>query len=116
MPSQILLENDSKIKVTEEIRMPPIEEYLKRADRLAQEVVNAWGLSTTTGHDADLTPEFKALFDKTCLFRTARKIADNHRKHSVLIEHDEAEEKATRQAFAESYKVFYERHAAKAST
>jgi hypothetical protein len=99
----------------EEIRMPPIEEYLKRADKLAQEVVNAWGLNTRTGHAADLMPEFKALFDKACLFRTARGIADNRRKHSVLIEHDEAEEKATRQAFAEAHKAFYEEHAAKAS-
>ena len=99
----------------EEIRMPPIEEYLKQADKHAQEVVNAWGLSTTAGHAADLTPEFKALFEKACLYQTARKLADNHRKHSVLIEYDEAEEKAMRQAFAESYKAFHEKHVEKSN-
>jgi hypothetical protein len=95
--------------------MLPIEQYLKRTDKLAQEVVNAWGPSGASGHAADQSLEFKVLFDKACLYRTARKIADNHRKHSVLIEHDEAEEKATRQAFAESYKAFYEKHMEKSN-
>ena len=62
--------------------------------------------SAASGHAAEQDPEFRALFDKTCLFRTSRKIADNHRKHSVLIEYDEAEEKAARQAFAKYYKAF----------
>ena len=95
--------------------MLPIEEYLEQADKLAQDVVNAWGPSAASGHATEQSPEFKALFDKACLYRTAREIADNHRKHSVLIEDDEAEEKATRQAFAESYKACYEKHVEKSN-
>ena len=43
--------------------MPPLEEYLKNADRLAQEVVNAWGINVQT--DNAVSAEFKALVDKT---------------------------------------------------
>jgi hypothetical protein len=98
---------------SEEIRMRPIEEYLKQADKLAQDVVNAWAINKQGSRARD--PEFDSLFDKTCLYRTAREIADNHRKHSVLSEHDEATEKATRQAFAEHYKAFYETHVGKSN-
>jgi hypothetical protein len=93
--------------------MPPIEEYLEQADELAQEVVNAWAINKNAG--TDTIPEFDALFDKTCLYRTAREIADNHREFNLLSEQGAAEEKATWQAFAESYKAFHEKHAAKAS-
>jgi hypothetical protein len=93
--------------------MPPIEEYLKLADKLAQEVVNAWAINEQSRNIRD--PEFDALFDKTCLYRTAREIADNHRKHRVLSEDDEAAEKATRQAFAEYHKAFYEKHVEKSN-
>jgi hypothetical protein len=95
-----------------EIRMIlPLEEYLEQADKLAQGVVNLWAARKQGGTVQD--PELDALFEKACLYRTAREIADNHRKHSVLIEHDEAEEKAARQAFAESCKAYYEKPAAK---
>src|SRR5216684_1310825 len=70
--------------------MPPLEEYLKHADRLAQEVVN----STQVGNL--LTPEFKALFDKACLYRTVRRLADNHRKFDVMSEREEVEELSAR--------------------
>jgi hypothetical protein len=87
--------------------MPPLEEYLEHADELAQHVVGAWGVNAPL-----LTPQFKALLDKACLYRNARRQADNHRNHNVLSEQDEAEEKATREAFALAYKAYYERHAA----
>ena len=89
--------------------MPPLEEYLKDADRLAQDVVNAWGINLQTGIVP--TPEFKALLEKACVYRTARRLADNHRKFDVMSEAEEAEELAVRHAFAEAYKAFYEKHA-----
>jgi hypothetical protein len=90
--------------------MPPLEEYLKNADRLAQEVVNTWGINVQTGNAA--SAEFKALVDKACLHRIARRLADNHRKFDVMSAQEEAEEMAARHAFAKAYKAFYERHAA----
>jgi hypothetical protein len=90
--------------------MPPLEEYLKNADRLAQEVVNTWRINAHAGNVP--TPEFKALLEKACLHRTARRLADNHRKFDVMSEQEEADELAARRAFAEAYKAFYERHAA----
>ena len=91
-------------------KMPPLEEYLKDADRLAQEVVNTWGINALAG-DA-LSTEFKALLDRACLYRTARRLADNHRKFDVMSEQEEAQEMALRYAFAEAYRAFFEKHAA----
>ncbi len=79
----------------EGIRMPLLEQYLEHADKLAQDVVNAWGNSVTAGNA--LTPEFNELFDKACTYRTSG-VTDN-------------QEKATRQAFAEAYKAFWEKYA-----
>jgi len=90
--------------------MPPLEEYLKNADRLAQEVVNGWGINVQMGNA--LSPEFKALVDKASLYRIARRLADNHRKFDVMSEQEAVEEMAQRHAFAEAYKAFYEKHAA----
>ena len=90
--------------------MPPLVEYLKDADRLAQEVVNTWGINVQMGNA--MTFEFKALVDKACLYRTARRLADNHRKFDVMSEAEEAEELAVRHSFAEAYKAFYEKHEA----
>ncbi len=92
--------------------MPPLEEYLEHADDLARHVVETWGVSDQAGNATFLTTQFKVLVDKACLYQNARKLADNHRKHNVLSEQDEAEEKATRGAFALAYKAYYERHAA----
>jgi hypothetical protein len=86
--------------------MPPLEKYLERADELAQDVVNAWG-----GNAAPLTTQFKNLFDKACLYTSAKRLADNHRAYNVLSEEDAAKEKVTRQVFVEAYKAFYEKHA-----
>jgi hypothetical protein len=90
--------------------MPPLEEYLKNADRLAQEVVNTWGMNVQTGNAA--SAEFRALVDKASLYRIARRLADNHRKFDVMSEQEAVEEMAQRHAFAEAYKAFYEKHAA----
>jgi len=92
--------------------MPPLEEYLKNADRLGQVVVNAWGRNTQVGNARLLTPQFKELFEKACLYRNARRLANNQRKFNVISEQAEAEEMAVRQAFAEAYKAFYEKPAA----
>lgn len=94
--------------------MPPIEKYLERADELAQEVVNAWGVNMRAGNAAFLTDDFKALLDKACRYRDAKSDADNNRQFNMLSERDAAEEKATRQTFAEAYKSFWERHQAAA--
>ena len=40
-------------------------------DRLAREVVNAWGTATQAGRGKHLSTDFKALFDKTCAYRMA---------------------------------------------
>jgi hypothetical protein len=90
--------------------MPPLEEYLKHADKLAQEVVSAWGIDTQAGLVP--TPQFKALLDKACLYRTVRRLADTHRRYDVMSEAEEAEELAVRHSFAEAYKAFYEKHEA----
>jgi hypothetical protein len=100
--------------------MPPLEEYLEHADDLSQRVMETWGINVPTGNaaflatqsKAFLTTRFKALVDKACLYKNARRLADNHREHNVLSEDDEAEEKVTREAFALAYKSYYERHAA----
>ena len=90
--------------------MPPLAAYLKDADRLAQEVVNSWGTNVQMG--SAMPPEFKALVDQACLYRTARRLADNHRKFDVMSEQEEAQEMALRHAFAEAYRAFFEKHAA----
>src|SRR5260370_14228543 len=43
-----------------------------------------------------MTPEFKALLDKACLHRTARRLADNHRSYDVMSEREEVEELSAR--------------------
>jgi hypothetical protein len=91
--------------------MAHLEEYLEHADKLAQEVANAWAVETQSGDSGFLSDQFKVLFDKASLYQTARGLADNHRERNMLGKDDEAAEIATRQAFAEAYKAFYERRA-----
>jgi hypothetical protein len=91
-------------------RMPAIELYLERADELAQEVLNAWGINMRAGNAALLTEEFKTLLDVACRYRSAKENVDNHRQFDMLSERDVAEEKRTRQMFAETYKAFWEKH------
>ena len=59
-------------------------EYLRAADRLAQEVVNAWEANVSARNTALLTPQFKALFETARRYRDAKNLANNHRKHNVL--------------------------------
>jgi hypothetical protein len=90
--------------------MRSLEDYAKSADRLAQEVVDAW--RANSGADPNIsTSQNRVLFNRACRYRDARSLADNHRKHKVLEEREEADEKSTRQAFAEAYKAFHEKAA-----
>ena len=86
--------------------MPPLEDYLKRADELAQEIVNAWGVNVKAGNTALLTDEFKDVFDKACRYRTAKSVADNYRENQMSSAAITEDERTTRQAFAEAYKRF----------
>ena len=90
--------------------MPPIEEYLEKADKLAQDVVNAWGVNMQAGNAPCLTNQFKALFNKACLYQNARRLANNHRQFYMLSEQEASEEQSTRQTFAEACRAFYEWH------
>ena len=92
--------------------MPTLEEYLRNADSLAQEVVNAWGINVEAGNASLLTDQFKVLLDKACLYRNAKNLADNHRKFNILSQQEEVEVKTARQTFAEAYRAFYEKQAA----
>jgi len=71
--------------------MPPIGYCLEHADKLAQEVVNAWPMNMRADNTDSLTEDFKALFDKACRYRNARRAT-------------------TRRAFAEAYKAFEEKY------
>jgi len=62
------------------------------------------------GNAASVTPEFSALVDKAFMCRTMSRVATNHREHNVLTEQVAAEARATRQALAEAYKDFWEKH------
>jgi hypothetical protein len=90
--------------------MRPIEEYFDKADALAQDVVNAWGVNVQAGNSGFLAADFNDLLDKACRFRTMKRLADNHREFGMLTETDAAEVVATRQAFAEAYRRFWEQH------
>lgn len=88
----------------------PLEDYIEHADDLAQEVVNAWGINVSAGNAAYLTAPFKDLLETACQYQTAKRIADNHREFNFLTEKEAANEKATRNAFAEVYKAHWESH------
>jgi hypothetical protein len=86
--------------------MHSLEYCLEHADELAQEVVNAWGVNVDAGNAKLLTDNFKALFEITCRYRTARETADNRRQFNLLNERDATVEKKTREAFARAYKDY----------
>ena len=95
---------------------PSLEYCIGHADDLAQRVVNKWGASG--GDAAPLPADFKALFEKACRYRTAKESVESHREYKVVTEVRReqlaAEEAATREAFAKSYKDFCEKDAARA--
>jgi hypothetical protein len=66
--------------------MPPLEEYLEHADDLAQQIVDTWGVNVPAGNAPLLTTRFKVLVDKACLYKNAKRLADNHRQYNVLSE------------------------------
>ena len=88
--------------------MPALEGYLEHAEKLAQEVVDTWGVNFQATNDA-LNAEFKNLLEKACRFREAKALADTHRKRGDLTQQAATEEREKRQAFAEAYKAFYEK-------
>jgi hypothetical protein len=78
----------------------------QNADALAQEVVNAWGLNS--GNFGLLSTDFKALFEKTCAYRDAKRIADNRREFNVLAAEEAINEQRARKEFFDAYRRFYE--------
>jgi hypothetical protein len=88
-----------------------LEDYIDHADDLAQEIVNAWGISVSAGNAATLTTDFKALFEIASLYRNARETADNHREFNFLNHQDAKIEKLTRESFAIAYKYYWEKYA-----
>jgi len=87
----------------------PIDEYLKHADALAQDVVNVWG-SNWEGGKGYFTPEFKVLLDRTFPYWEAKRTAENHREFGTVSRKVAAAEHDTRLTFAQAYKTFWERH------
>jgi DNA-binding SARP family transcriptional activator len=96
--------------------MPAIEEYLENAPKLAQDIVNEWGINMQAGNGSLLSEEFLALNECACRYIAAQDLADNHRKFSGLTEEDTARESATRRTFAEAYKRYWERVSGQADT
>ncbi len=80
------------------------------ADQLAQDVVNAWGVNMNAGNGKYLSSDFKALFDKTCAYRDAKKVADNRREHNMLTDEEATQERAARKEFLDAYQIFHETH------
>lgn len=86
-----------------------IEEYVAQADPLAQNVVNAWGTTVQAGHGSDLSAEFMELFETTCRYREAKRVADNRRKFGMLTDEEATEEESSLKVFAATYKRFWEK-------
>ena len=78
------------------------------ADQLAQDVVNAWGVNMNAGNGKYLSSGFRALFDKTCAYRDAKKVADNRREHNMLTDQEAAQERTTRKEFLDAYRTFHD--------
>ncbi len=79
---------------------------LKRADELAQDVINVWNVSAAT-----LTPEFKTLLHLAFLYKTARQTAEDHRAFDILSDSDEVRQRAARLMFVRAHKVYSARAA-----
>ncbi len=85
-----------------------LEEYVRHADELAQEVVHAWVVNVNAGNSEYLTPEFKGVFDNAFEYRQSKKIADNHREFNILTEEDSVAERTSRDIFSVAYKRWME--------
>lgn len=86
--------------------MHPEDDYLERADQLAQAFVSDFAKNVAAGDAASLTDEAKAVCEKARCYREAKEVADNHRQSNKLTERDAAKETATKRAFAETYRNF----------
>ncbi len=86
--------------------MPSLRTSLKYADKLAQDVFDAWNASGT-----NLTPEFSTLVHMAFLYKTARQTAQSHRAFDILSDSDEFKERAARSMFVRAYKVYSARAA-----
>jgi hypothetical protein len=89
--------------------MEPRLQREEDADKLAQDVLNAWGANVAAGNAELLSTEFKALFDKTDAYRFARKIADNRREHNILTADVEEQERITHNEFLAAHRAFHAR-------
>ena len=96
-------------------RIPHFVNFVDRqitieADALAQELVDAWAqISQERNHEA-LSTDFKTLFDKCCIYRDARRIADNRRKFNLLSVEQATDEERTRKEFLDSHRRFSAKH------
>ena|SRR6266853_1524756 len=70
---------------------------------LAQDVVDAWGTVMQGGKGDALSADFKALFEKASAYRSAKRIADNHREHNKLTKEEAEQEQRTRNEFLDAY-------------
>lgn len=89
--------------------MPPIEDYVKHADTLAQDVINAWGINMQAGNGEYLNREFKSLVNKSSDYRIAKRTAENWRSVGIPTEAVDAEVEVKRRAFVHAYKNYWEK-------
>ncbi|MDE3195706.1 MAG: hypothetical protein KGN84_05140 [Acidobacteriota bacterium] len=74
--------------------MMPIEEYVKNADALAQEVLDDWARNFAAGTDVFLSEDYKD---------------DYLSLRNKALQYWEAKSETTQQMFAEAYKKYRER-------
>ena len=80
------------------------------ADALAQDVVDAWEKAIQKGISDALSVDFKALFETCCIYRDARRVADNRRKFNLLSVEQASAEEGTRNDFLDSHRRFSAKH------
>lgn len=80
------------------------------ADALAQDVVDAWENAIQGGVSDALSVDFRALFETCCIYRDARRVADNRRKFNLLSVEQASAEEGTRNDFLDSHRRFSTKH------
>jgi hypothetical protein len=80
------------------------------ADALAQDVVDAWENAIQGGVSDALSLDFRALFETCCIYRDARRVADNRRKFNLLSVEQASAEEGTRNDFLDSHHRFTAKH------
>jgi hypothetical protein len=102
--------------------MPSLDVCNHNAGRYAQEIVNAW-VNHRAGNASPLTDEFNILRDLACDYQDAQKAVAKHQwliekiqdpddELNAQLEEARTTETRTRQAFAEAYKGFEDKHVA----